>query len=269
MTIYNRLLTRFPKLKSQLRIAHAKESPEEFIRKSIKNSLIYAFLFTVVFFFVLDKAKMPLFLLAPIFAVLAFLLFHYSFIGIKGKIKKREREIDREVLFAGRYLLVKLYSGRPLLNALIDTSQSYGVGSRYFKEIVDEINTGTTIEDALDNAVKYSSSSKFSKILFQISNALKLGIDVTVPLESVLEDITNEQEVEIKKYGKKLNSVVIFYLLFAVVMPSLGMTMFIIISSFLSIHISLPIFGVIVFFLACIQIVFIALFKSMRPTVNV
>ena len=187
---------------------------------------------------------------------------------IKSQIKKRQREIDREVLFVGRYLLVKLYSGRPLLNALIETASSRGIASKYIKEVVDDIDTGNTIEDALGNAMIYSPSDKLRRILFHINNALQLGIDVTKPLESVLEEIAREEELEIKKYGKKLNTLIIFYMLAAVILPSLGVAMFIVISSFINFPLSLWGLSVFVFFMVVLQFIFITLFKSIRPMVN-
>ena len=207
-------------------------------------------------------------LLVPIFLSLSVLLFGYSLLSIKGKIKKREREVNKEVLFVGRYLLVKLYAGRPLLNALMETAESRGVASKYVKEIVDDIDTGNTIEDALNNSMIYSPSDKLRRILFHINNALQLGIDVTKPLESVLEEITKEEELEIKKYGKKLNTLVIFYMLAAVILPSLGMAMFIVISSFINFSIDLKTMLVFLFFVVVLQFIFIALFKSIRPMVN-
>ena len=165
-------------------------------------------------------------------------------------------------------MLIKLNSGRPLLNALIETSKGYGVGSKYIKEIVDDIETGNPIEKALEKAMTYSPSEKFRKILFQVNNALKLGIDVTKPLESVIEEITNEQEIEVKRYGRKLNSVVIFYMLLAIVIPSIGMTMFIVIASFINFPIDFKEFLVVIFFIVIIQLVFISAFRAIRPQVN-
>ena len=207
-------------------------------------------------------------LLAPIFLGLFILLFEYSLLTIKAKIRKREREVNKEVLFVGRYLLVKLYSGRPLLNALIETAESRGIASKYIKEIVDDIGTGSTIEEALNNAMIYSPSDKLRRILFHVNNALQLGIDVTKPLESVLEEITREEELEIKKYGKKLNTMVIFYMLGAVILPSLGVAMFIVISSFINLSIGLGDLLTIAVFLVIIQFVFITLFRAIRPMVN-
>lgn len=268
ITFANRVSSYFPMLKRDLRIAHLPYTSLEYVNKNLKITLIYSFLFTILFFFVLKKAELSLFLLVPVFMILFILFFEFSIISIKSKIRKREREIDREVLFVGKYLLVKLYSGRPLLNALIETASSRGITPKYIKEIVDDIGTGSTIEDALNNAMIYSPSDKLRKILFHINNALQLGIDVTKPLESVLEEITKEDELEIKKYGKKLNTLVIFYMLAAVILPSLGVSIFIVIASFVGFSISLNGLLVLVFFIVVLEFIFITLFNSIRPMVN-
>ena len=264
----NRVSSHFPLLKRDLRIAHLPYSPTQFVSKNLKASALYAFLFTILFFFVIKKAGLSYFMLVPVFVVFLALIFEYSLLGIKAKIKHREHEIDKEVLFVGRYMLVKLYSGRPLLNALIETAKSRGITAKYIKEIVDDISTGSTIEDALNNAMIYSPSEKLRKILFHVNNALQLGIDVTNPLESVLEEITKEEELEIKKYGKKLNTLVIFYMLIAVILPSLGVAIFIVISSFVNFPITLNGLLVIVLFIMILEFIFIALFRSLRPMVN-
>ncbi len=264
----NRVASYFPNLKTDLRIAHLPYTPAGYVSKNLKLTSLYSAVFTFMFFFVIYKAGLPLVLIAPIFIVLFVLFFEYSLLIVKGKIRKREHEIDNEVIFIGNYLLVKLYSGRPLLNAIIETSKSRGIASKYLKEIVNDIETGNTIEDALTNAMNYSPSSKLRKVLFQINNALQLGIDVTKPLQSVLEEITKEEELEIKKYGKKLNTLVIFYMLAAIIIPSLGTAMFIVISSLLSFPIGLKELIVVIFFIIVLQFIFITLFKSIRPKVN-
>jgi len=266
--IIHRITSYFPQLKRDLLIAHLKQTPQEFIRRNVKFSVIYSLLLTVLFFFVIGKADLPKLLLLPILIIIFFLFFGFAFLKVKAQIKKRASEINREVLFAGRYLLIKLYAGRPLLNALVDTSKSYGVASKYIKEIVDDIDTGNPIEKAIEKAMNYSPSDKFRKILFQINNALRLGIDVTGPLESVIEEITKEQEIEVKRYSRKLNSVVIFYMLLAIVVPSIGMTMFIVISSFINFPLGFMEFLVILFLIVIIQLIFISLFRSIRPQVN-
>lgn len=262
------LTSKYPHIKKDLRKAHINISPQEFIYNNLKFALPFSLGLTLLFFFVSDKAGFPLYFVPIAFIIFFFLIFNFSFLKVKGKIIRRQKEIDKEVLFAGQYLLIKLYSGKPLLNALIDTTKSYGVASKYIKEIVDDIDTGSPIEKALYNAMVYSPSEKFRRILFHINNALSLGIDVTGPLSSVLQEITKEQETEIKRYGKKLNSVVIFYMLAAIVIPSIGMTIFIVISSFINFSISTTHFIIALFFMMIIEFMFISVFRSIRPTVN-
>ncbi|MBI2657341.1 type II secretion system F family protein [Candidatus Woesearchaeota archaeon] len=264
----NKIASFFPALKNELRVAHLPYTPVQYVNKNLKTTFLYSLLFTALFFFVLKKAGLSVFFLLPAFITLFILLFEYALLNVKAKIRKREREINREVLFVGRYLLVKLYSGRPLLNALMETSESRGIASKYIKEIVDDIGTGSTIEDALNSAMIYSPSEKLRKILFHINNSLQLGINVTGPLEAVLEEITREESIEIKKYGKKLNTLVIFYMLAAIILPSLGVALFIIVSSFVNLPIGLGSLLMFVFFIVVLQFIFITLFKSIRPMVN-
>tara|TARA_Y100000310_G_scaffold345527_1_gene466020 strand:+ start:16981 stop:17808 length:828 start_codon:yes stop_codon:yes gene_type:complete len=268
LKLVQRISSFFPKLKKQIRVAHLNTSPQQFVYDNLKFSFPFSLGLTVLFFFVADKAGLSLLLIPLAFVVIFLLVFHFGFMKLRTKIIKRQKEIDREVLFAGQYMLIKLYSGKPLLNALVDTSKSYGVASKYMKEIVNDINTGTALEEALEKAMTYSPSEKFRKILFHVNNALKLGIDVTEPLSAVLEEITKQQEIEIKRYGKKLNTVIIFYMLAAVVIPSIGMTIFIVLSSFINFSMTLNHFLVVLMFIVIIQLVFISIFKSVRPTVN-
>jgi len=218
-------------------------------------------------FFVFQSME-KLWLFVP--ATLFFIFFFYNMLvnSPKSKISALQRDIDREILFAGRFLLVKLYSGRPLLNALNDATKSYGVSSKYFRRIVNDIDTGMSIEEAIEKALQDTPSEKFQKILFQINNALKLGIDITGPLSSVLEEIARAQKSEITRYGKKLNSMTLFYMLIAIVIPSLGITITTIMLSFASVNIGSTTYIAILGVLILLQWAFLSLFKSIKPAVN-
>ncbi|PIN80318.1 hypothetical protein COV16_01050 [Candidatus Woesearchaeota archaeon CG10_big_fil_rev_8_21_14_0_10_34_8] len=239
-----------------------------FVKKTLQLAAMFSVATTIFLFFMFGIFGISLWYMILIIPLSLVVLFFFFMMSPKNVINKRKRELDQEVLFAGRFLLVKVNAGRPLLNALIEGSESYGVASKYFKEIVDDINLGTPIEKALDNAVKYSPSEKFRKVIFQINTALKVGIDVSVPLTNVLEEITNEQLTEIRRYGKKLNSLALFYMLLAIVMPSVGMAIFVVVGGLLGLPIERNIFIVVVGVLIIIQMIFIVIFKSTRLTVN-
>lgn len=252
-----------------MHIAGMRIRPDQFVKKNLKNSLFVGIALTVLLFFILDKKGGSLLHLLWFFALSFVFIFNVLMRGPDGTITKRAKEVDKEILFAGRYLLIKLESGMPLINSLIEAARSYGISNKYFKEIVRDIELGTPIEKALQNAMSYTPSKKFKRILFQINNALRIGIDVRQSLEAVLEDIAQEQLIEIQRYGKKLNSFTLFYMLIAIVVPSLGLTLAVVVASLTSIEVSMTIFFVILGVLAIIQIGFITVFKAIRPKVNI
>ena len=262
------LLPYFPHLKKQLKMAGMKQQPAQVLDRAMKNGLLYGVCMAIFSFFMISRARGNLLLMIPVFAAFFIFFFMLEPLKVRSAISRRRYEIDQEVIFIGRYLLIKLHSGRPLLNALAETAKSKGVTAAYVREIVHEISTGTPLETALKNAVEYCPSEKFAKILFQLNNSLKIGIDVSQVLESILEEISNNQLIELQRYGKKLNSFTLFYMLTAVVVPSLGITMLIIVSSFVSIKIDNTIFFVLLFFLIVFELFFISLFKSVRPRLN-
>jgi len=269
MSLAYTVAAQIPNLKNKLRSAGIRKRPSEFVGEAIKNAFIMALMITILSLFLILKNSLPIVLVIVVFIISYGLFFLLMLKKTDVLIKKREKEIDRDVLFAGRFLLVKLNSGKPLINAIFEASQSYGVAGQYFGEIVEDIKVGTPLEEALEKAYKTTPSKKFKKILFQINTALKIGVDVTAPLEAILEEISQEQLIEIQRYGKKLNSIIMFYLLAAIVVPSLGITLFSIVASMMSLQIDLPVFLVILFFLTIVQVIFISIIKGIRPNLNI
>ena len=269
MGLGHSIAAKMPTLKDRLRSAGMHKKPAEFVDESIQNGFMMALMFSVLSVFIILKNQIPIIFVVVVF-VFAFAVFFFLMLKrLDVAMSRREHEIDKDVLFAGRFVLVKLNSGKPLINALFDASESYGVAGEYFQEIVEDIKLGTPLEDALERAYRTTPSKKFKKILFQINNALKIGVDVSSPLEAILEEISQEQLVEIQRYGKKLNSIIMFYLLAAIVVPSLGITLFSIVASMISLKIDLPVFLMILFFLMVVQLLFIAMIRGIRPNLNI
>jgi len=275
MAFFKELASKYPTLKKKLIIAHIEQTPEQYIQRNFTSAAMMSliigfatFLFAKGFEKTLEL-KHPL-LFVPVGIIISFfLLFQLFMYSADVKIHKHAKSIDCDVLFAGRFLLIKLNSGKPLINAIMDASNSYGVANHYFKEIVRDIELGTPLEEALDKASRYSPSDKMRRILFQISNALKIGIDVTNFLEAILDEIAQDQLLEIKNYGRKLSGITLFYMLFAVVIPSLGITMFIAVTSLIKVQTDFSFFAVILFFLVILEFMFITIFKTIRPNVNI
>ena len=269
MSVSKRISDSMPYLKKKLAMAHLNKKPEDYVKEKLRATFLSATTLTFAAILLLLKAELSLFWAIPIFMLLCFILFSMLINSVNTYVLKRAKEIDKDVLFSGRFLLIKLNSGKPLLQAFDEASHSYGVASSYFKEIVSEIQVGASIEEALDRATEYCPSEYMQRILFQINNSLKIGIDVSQVLESILDEISSKQLIELQRYGKKLSSFTLFYMLTAVVVPSLGITMMIIVSSFVSIKIDNTVFFVLLFFLIVFELFFMSLFKSIRPRLNI
>ncbi|MCD6464225.1 type II secretion system F family protein [Candidatus Woesearchaeota archaeon] len=275
MSLWKRYALKHPELKVKLKKARMNVSPEDYVKKGFITAVMSAVtVWLVVFFAMINKPGGNTFWkclgISLGFGILAYIfMFWISMRSVDVKIRERAREIDREILFAGRFLIVKLSSGRPLINTLMDASRSYGVGAKFFREIMRDIELGSSVERALDRAMEYSPSDKFKKVLFQINNALRIGIDVTRFLTATLEEISHEQIEEIKRYGKKLNSVILFYLLFGIVIPSLGVSLIAILGTFTGLEVNKTFFIVLLLFVIITQSAFMIAFRAIRPQVNV
>jgi pilus assembly protein TadC len=268
-SIASRIASRHTNLKRKLYIAGIDVTPEKYVQMRMVSALWLALGFGILVFLFLHRQGGGYFGAIAAFAIVYLVMFNVLMKHVDSSIAKRAKLIDKDVLFAGRFLLVKLNSGQPLINALEDASKSYGISNEYFKEIVRDIDLGTPLEQALDKATLNCPSDKLKKILFQITNALKIGTDVTNFLDAILDEIADEQLIEIQRYGKKLSSLTMFYMLFAVVIPSLGMTILIVIVSLVNINLGGGEFIVILVLLACMQLIFVTLFKAIRPNVHI
>jgi len=244
------------------------DKPEDFIKKTFFSAFYMTTGLIVLLFLVLAKLdifKGAVLLLIPILFIV---MFFYMLKLPDLKISRKEKEISREIVFAGRFLIIELESGVPLYNAMLNISKNYPIIGRYFKEITDKIDLGTSMEDALNEAAEFIPSNDFRKILWQIINSIRTGSNVAKSLYSVVEQITKDQITEVNKYGKKLNPLAMFYMIIAVILPSLGMTMLIILSSFIHFQLSLTILLSLAFFLGFVQFMFISIVKFSRPAIE-
>ena len=254
-------------LKNKLRTAHMSVSAKEFIRRNLTISVYLSVGLSVIVFFLTSRSK-PSPVALALLPVFFFIIYLFLMQTPSVYIKRREREINRNLLFATRYMILKMDSGQPLFNSMISASKNSGIGGKFFQEIVDEVNLGKPIEKAIEDAHRYSPSRLFQMVLRQILNALRTGIDVSGSLRKLIDEITKEQQIEIKEYSKKLNSVVLFYLIMACVLPSLGISMFLIIGSMLNIVFNTTTYIIIFSVLLIVQLIFIGTIRSIKPMVE-
>lgn len=262
---------KFPDLPHQLKKANMNLSDEVFVKRTlISAGYTTAFIIFIAFLFLLNVLEtlqliVVLVLMVPfVFVVLFFYFFQLPVIKIAGAGK----EIEKEIVFAGRFLAVELESGVTLYDAMKNVSKNYQFIGRYFNDIIEKINLGTPIEDAITEAIDLSPSDSFTKMLWQISNSLRTGSDIAEPLKTVIDTLIKEQQIAVEEYGRKLNPLAMFYMMIAIILPSLGVTMFTILAIFIGLELNLLILLVIAGMIGFIQFMFIAMINSIRPPVE-
>jgi flagellar protein FlaJ len=210
-----------------------------------------------------------LLLVALISPVLFFVFFIMGMGAVDVRIGQKSREVDRDALFAGRDMLIALKSGAPLFNALVGVRKDYGATSKEFQKMVERIDSGIPAEIALQQAYEANRAPSFRRIVLQILMSMRSGSDVATGLEAALSQISQEQVIEIRRYGQKLNPIAMFYMLFAIILPSLGVAIGVILSSFVSFDIDFGTLFAVLIFLAVIQYVFLTIVRSSRPTFDI
>ena len=154
-------------------------------------------------------------------------------------------------------------------NILVNISSSdYGELSEEFKKVVRKINAGLPQIDVLEQLGENNSSIFFKRTLWQLSNGMRAGSDISRVIVESINTLNEEQVIQIQNYGNKLNPLIMFYMLISVIMPALSLTFLIIISSMLGLKsgiVTLMFIGVFVI-VVIIQIMFLGMIKSIRPS---
>lgn len=263
MGFYQQLGTKIPGLKSKLRQARITDDLEAYLKKTVMSSFFLSFGLAVVIFLFFPS---PLALLA--IPVLFPILFFYFLRYVDVRIEKIKREVDQEIIFAGRFIIIGLESGVPIFKIFEDIEKNYVALGYYFGEITNRVYLGTSMEDAINDTLLDCPSANLRRILWQLLNSLKTGTEVAPALNSVIDQIVKEQDIAIKEYGKKLSPMAMFYMMVSLILPSLGITMLVVLATFIGLNITLPFFIVIALFLGFIQLMFLFMIRSSRPAIS-
>ena len=266
--IFRRIANSMPELHLKLQKAGMHMKPEEFIRQTVLSAFYLTTGAMIFFLGIFARSATP----APVFVIAAVILFLFMYVYMLRlpdvRILKAQRAIDKEVVFVARFIVLEIESGISMYQAMKNITKSYETCGKYFKEIIDRIDLGTTMEDAINETVRISPSWNFRRILWQLLNVIQTGANISKSLNVVTEQIVREQVIEVNNYGKKLNPIAMFYMIVAVILPSLGITMFIVMSSFLGLKLNLTVLMIIAGMLGFTQFMFLAIIKSSRPAVE-
>ncbi|MBU0586868.1 type II secretion system F family protein [Candidatus Micrarchaeota archaeon] len=266
------LLKYFPDLKSKLALANLKQTSREFIEKAVFSAIYMSLALLIVTVIVFNALSLDLILLV-VFSILLSIVYFIGFFLMMMyypvfRINQRQKDLEVELVFAGRHLLIALRAGLPFFDALVSVSSGYGVVSEEFRKVVDKLGGGIPMGQALREVSSDYPKSPFSSMLLQLSNAVSSGADIADSLESALSQISRGQVIALKAYGQKLNPLVMFFMIFGIIFPSLGVAFAVILFSFVSggmIGMGPIVLLYVFFFIALVQFFFLTLVENSRP----
>jgi pilus assembly protein TadC len=259
----------FPKLKDKLRLAQMDLNVNIFVMKCVFISFIMTISLTVIGLFILLDHGLYLFIL-PLFILLFFLTF-LSFVKIipLANMARVKKDIESDIFIPSRMLLTLLEAGNSLISAIESVSYTRAKSSKYFGKIASEIYLGKSVEQAIDDAIKYTPSDSFRMVMQPIKKSLKTGTDVQKTLLATLQELQEQKIIEIEQYEKKLNLLSMFYMIFGTILPAIGIVALVIILSIMGIKVEFfPIMFILLILIIMMQLFFVNVFKNTRPSVK-
>jgi archaeal flagellar protein FlaJ len=271
--IANKIEYYFPDLRSELKKADLKISPQEYIANSLFVSLM-SFVFTLPFlsFFISLASASFLFgyltsiTLAIGIPILVFMIYlNYP----KFIIRDREKKIDTYLPFSTIYLSSIISSGLPL-HKVIKTLVEF-TGHKYFademRKILNDVELyGLDILSALERNVDKTPSRKLREFLYGLLSTIRSGGDVYKFTKEKAEYFLMDYKRMLSTFSHSMTIYTEIYLVAVV----LGTIFFIILTTIVSIiNPSQNILGIqifmIVVFLPLISIFFLFLVKKSQP----
>lgn len=257
----------YPNIDVYLNQAEAKMTSMEYISLCLVSLTIFAIvIFSLCLTTLMFGASLYIpFLLAFIFT---FFVFLQQMAYPKLASMRRVKEIDKNLLPALQDMLVQLNSGIPLFNIIANVARgSYGAISVEFKNAIQEINAGRNQIDALEDIAVRNPSVLFRRTLWQLVNGMKEGADIASLVKEVMRAVGDEQLTQIQRYGGQLSPLALFYMLIAIIAPSLGVTFIIVLSSFVALSpiVTKTLFFGLLGFTILFQVLFLGMIKTRRP----
>jgi pilus assembly protein TadC len=261
----------FPSMDWDLQQSGMELDPREWVSVALFSAGFYFVVLFSVMMFITSAARILITQAIGVSFLVSIAIGGASFFYIsmhpKLQAKKKIKNLDENLPHALHHLLIQVRSGEPLFNCLVSIAKAgYGELSLELERAVDEINTGKSEIEALEAIARENPSLYFRRVMWQLVNALKSGADVGNTIKEIVENLAVEQTMAIKKYGSQLNPIAMLYMVFCIIMPTLGITFLLVLGSFVGLSIQMEyILMAVLAFLLFFQFMLIGMIKSRRP----
>ena len=260
----------FPYLELDLKQAQADFNSREYLAVSLVSTTLSFILLLIITTILTYLIGVKSFILISLFlaTLISIFIFVQQTLYPKLYAARHVKGIDKNLLPALRTILIHTNSGIPLFDTIVSISQeNYGEVSKEFRSILKKVNAGMPVVDAVEESASKNPSEYYRRSLWQLSNGMKAGSNINVVIQEIINNLSKEQVIQIEQYGSQLSPLAMFYMIMAVIMPALAMTLLIILSSFIALD---PTIVKIAFFslyavILLFQIMFLGMIKTKRP----
>jgi len=260
----------FPNLKKTMKEGRMTVPVNDFIAKQLTFAAVMSVFIGIVIGVVLYLQHAN-WMMAILVAIICYpMMFIMGMQYPKALVAKRRKEIEKDVLFAGRHLWIALKGGMPLFDSMLAVSKGgYGEVGKEMNRLVEKVLVGVPVDIAAAEVVEDCPSPAFRRILMQMVNSIRSGADVSDSLDVVLQQISKEQMINIKEYGQRLNPIVMFYMVMGVIVPSLGISVGLLILSFAGWTVGIREMWAVIPIVAIVQYMFLSYAEITRPIYEV
>ena len=270
----------YSNLESDLDQAEIEATPEGYVAGAIFSAFMM-FLTVLAFTLVIVVAARPammtesnLAIMIVLSAIFATIVYLYAMLFPGWKANQRAAKMEKDLLFAIRHLTIQTNAGVTLFAAMVSVSEErgqlgYGAVSEEFGRIVKEVEGGADMSDALESSASRIKSKYYERIMWQLANSNRAGVPVNEALSSLLDYLSEEQRIALRKYGAQLSPLALMYLLVTIVGPTLGLIFLMIASTLISLPLNDLVLNGMIALITVVQIFFLGLIQSRRPTIAI
>ena len=121
--------------------------------------------------------------------------------------------------------------------------------------------------DALEKMGVRTESRFVKRTIWQLVNVMRSGASVVMALRNVVSSLVLYQQKQIRDFTQELNMWSLVYMIFAVILPTLGVTMLVVLSAFSQAGVSKGLFIAVIAVSFFAQVGVVGFVRSRRPII--
>ena len=170
---------------------------------SIEKFLNIRILSSLILFFMLIYLSEWGYILSPIITIVYFYL--YPNIFLDSKINIRKEELEEESILFFETLLLSLETGKNLKQSLeLTVSIVDSKISKEFSNALKAVEYGKSLDEALNDIIKYIPSISINNIISNLSQSNNYGTDITKTIDNQINYLRHKKLMEIKSKINKM-----------------------------------------------------------------